>query len=53
VERIKPKWLRRLHVNAHQGYSVVNCPLCNAILDQAVIDACNSVADQLRNLRSE
>jgi hypothetical protein len=24
----KPAWLRRLHVTAHQGYPVTNCPLC-------------------------
>jgi hypothetical protein len=25
---MKPPWLRRLHVTAHQGHPVTNCPLC-------------------------
>jgi hypothetical protein len=26
--QVKPKWLRRLHMAAHQGYPAVDCPLC-------------------------
>ena len=28
---VKPKWLRKLHVAAHQGHQAIGCRLCETI----------------------